>query len=83
MGFESGFSLVVEGEIVVQDNTYDMDIFDGGDDRNSNEENEKIIVSAPTVGMEFDSIKEALQYFRLYAKQIGFGVYKRSCHKKG
>jgi hypothetical protein len=37
-----------------------MDISDGDDDRNFNEENEEIKVSAPTVGMKFDSIEEAL-----------------------
>jgi hypothetical protein len=52
--------LVVEGEIVLQDTAYDMDISDGDDDRNFNEENEEIKVSAPTVGMKFDSIEEAL-----------------------
>jgi hypothetical protein len=52
--------LIVEGEIVVEKNEYDMDIFHGDDDRDSNQENEEIIVSAPTVGMEFDFIEETL-----------------------
>jgi FAR1 DNA-binding domain len=36
----------------------------------------------PSVRMEFDSIEEALQYYQLYDKQLGFGVFKRSSHKK-
>jgi hypothetical protein len=37
-----------------------MNILDGDDDRDSNQENKEIIVVALTVGMEFDFIKKAL-----------------------
>lgn len=42
-----------------------------------------LLVSAPAVGDEFDSVEEAFQYWRLYGKQTGFGVCKRSNHRKG
>lgn len=39
-------------------------------------------LNPPCVGDEFDSVEEAYQYYSLFAKQVGFGVFKRSRHKK-
>jgi FAR1 DNA-binding domain len=46
-------------------------------------DNKIFVVNAPSVGMEFDSIEEALLYYQLYGKQLGFDICKRSSHKKG
>jgi hypothetical protein len=46
-------------------------------------DNKIFVVNAPSVGMKFNSIEEALQYYQLYGKQLDFGVCKRSLHKKG
>lgn len=40
-------------------------------------------ISAPQVGDRFDSIDEAFKYYQLFSKQVGFGIIKRSNHKKG
>ena len=46
-------------------------------------DNEYIELSPPAVGDRFDSFEEAFQYYRLYGKKCGFGVCKRSIHRKG
>lgn len=44
---------------------------------------ENQIVSAPVVGDDFDSVEEAHDFWKLYGFQTGFGVCKRTFHKKG
>jgi len=53
------------------------------DDDEDNDGPEKIIlenqmVEEPKIGMIFDSEEEVLSYYKQYAKQVGFGVTKRS-----
>ena len=40
------------------------------------------MVEEPTIGMMFDSEDEAFSYYKQYAKQVSFGVTKRS-HRLG
>lgn len=37
----------------------------------------------PSLGMEFESVEEALSFYKDYARRLGFGVCKRTNHKKG
>jgi len=46
------------------------------------EVDETIIVNSPAVGDEFDSSDDAYHHWQLYGKQTGFGVCKRTNHKK-
>jgi hypothetical protein len=54
------------------------------DDNEDNDRGKDIItlenqmVEEPKVGMMFDSEEEVLSYYKQYAKQVGFGVTKRS-----
>jgi hypothetical protein len=53
------------------------------DDNEDNDGQEEIIlrkqmVEEPKVGMTFDSENEVLSYYMQYAKQVGFGVTKRT-----
>ena len=41
------------------------------------------LVSPPAIGDDFYSIEEAYDFWRLYGFQSGFGVCKRTSHKKG
>lgn len=40
------------------------------------------LIPAPAVGDEFDSADDAYKHYKLYALQCGFGVNKRTSHKK-
>lgn len=37
----------------------------------------------PSLGMEFESVEEALSFYKDSARRLGFGVCKRTNHKKG
>ena len=37
-------------------------------------QDDEVRVEAPRSGMEFDSMKDLIAYYKLYAKQEGFGV---------
>jgi zinc finger SWIM domain-containing protein 3 len=50
------------------------------DEGEENNEPDEIIESA--VGMEFDSVEEAQDFYKYYGYRKGFGVVKRSNHKK-
>jgi FAR1 DNA-binding domain len=74
----------VEGEIIDrEDGGGDGEVEGEGEGEVDDVDNEIFVVNAPSVGMEFDSIEEALLYYQLYGKQLGFGICKRSSHKKG
>ena len=45
-------------------------------------EDEDHELNPPSIGDEFDSVEEAYKYYQLYGKKCGFGVCKRSHHKK-
>jgi hypothetical protein len=48
------------------------------DEEEENNEPDEIIEHA--VGMEFDSVEEALDFYKYYGYRKGFGVVKRSNH---
>jgi hypothetical protein len=50
------------------------------DEEEENNESDEII--EPAVGMEFDSVEEAQDFYKYYGYRNGFGVVKRSNHKR-
>jgi hypothetical protein len=46
------------------------------------ENNEPDDIIEPALGMEFDSVEEALEFYKYYGYRKEFGVVKRSNHKK-
>jgi FAR1 DNA-binding domain len=73
----------VKGEIIYrEDEGGDGEVEGEGEGEVDDVDNEIFVVNASSVGMEFDLIEEAPQYYQFYDKQLGFGVCKRSSHKK-
>jgi FAR1 DNA-binding domain len=74
----------VEGKIIdKEDEGGDGEVEGEGEGDVDDMDNKIFIVNVLSVGMKFNSIEEALQYYQLYDKQLSFGVCKRSSHKNG